>query len=313
MKRLLFTILVCGLFVGLQAQNNNPGVTSQGQLDTVRNTRLNPTEQNEQIQSNFVDQFGKTGQRPGLSPYGQRLNAIIKLSGSVVTCSVSWNLADLTLNAVDSGDYVLPVMERGLCYGLAENPTLTMANVITVVDTTISGNGFGDYEVSLSGLQPATTYHARAYAVTLYDTVYGDDIPISTPARTYCTVTDAHVDNSIYTSTTGGLETLKDESDNEILTVTDQDGNVYPVVQIGSQCWMAVNLRTKHFSDGTAISTSNSSSEYTPYYYDYSSSNIPLVQRGYLYNWNATMKGSSTEGTQGVCPTGWHVPTRDEY
>lgn len=318
MKRLLFIILaLCGWFVGLQAQNTNTtdskGVTSQGQLDTVRNTRLNPATQDEPIQSNFVDQFGKTGQRPGLSPHGQRLNAVVKLSGSVITCSISWDQADMTTSVADSGDYALPVIERGVCYGLEANPTLTMTTVTKVVDTTISGNGYGDFEVSLSGLQPGTTYHACAYAVTMYDTVYGDDIPISTLARTYCTVTDAHIDDGIYTTTTGGLEALKSGSNNEILTVTDQDGNVYPVVQIGSQCWMAVNLRTKHYSDGTVISTSNSRSYYYPYYYDYSSSNIPLVQRGYLYNWKATMNGSSTEGAQGVCPTGWHVPTRNEY
>ena len=130
MKRVLFTILaLCVLCVGLQAQNtnttDNKGVTSQGQLDTVRNTRVHPTTQNEQIQGKFVDQFGKTGQRPGLSPYGQRLNAIIKVtSSSIVNNSVLATTASITATVSDSGDYALPIIERGVCYADTANPTL---------------------------------------------------------------------------------------------------------------------------------------------------------------------------------------------
>ena len=109
-----------------------------------------------------------------------------------------------------------------------------------------------------------------------------------------------------------GLETV--ESGN-IISVKDYDGNEYPVVEIGSQCWMAVNLRTTHYADGSSVpaGTTSISSTTAPYYYDYSSSSIPLVQRGYLYNWPATMKSTTMAGTQGVCPTGWHVPTKAEW
>jgi hypothetical protein len=183
MKRLLFTILaLCVLCVGLQAQNTNTtnqkGVTSQGQLDTVRNTREHPTTQDEPIQSNFVDQFGKTGQRPGLSPYGQRLNAIIKVtSSSIVNNSVLATTASIAATVSDSGDYALPIIERGVCYADTANPTLLTA---TKVAASISGKGFGNFNVSLSGLQPNTAYHARVYAVSMYDTVYGADLTFTT-------------------------------------------------------------------------------------------------------------------------------------
>ncbi len=112
-------------------------------------------------------------------------------------------------------------------------------------------------------------------------------------------------------------------------TVIDYDSNVYNTVQIGSQCWMKENLRTTHYADGTAISAGFSISPYSgnvyfqssytePYYYDYSNEILPLESRGYLYNWSAVMNGepssaSNPSGVQGICPTGWHVPSNAEW
>ena len=102
-------------------------------------------------------------------------------------------------------------------------------------------------------------------------------------------------------------------------TLTDYEGNVYATVQIGNQCWMRDNLRTTHYADGTAIPLDSSyTSSAEPYYYDYSSSIIPLTQRGYLYNWPAVMRGASSSsanpsGVQGICPNGWHVPSDAEW
>ena len=102
-------------------------------------------------------------------------------------------------------------------------------------------------------------------------------------------------------------------------TVTDYDGNVYNTVQIGNQCWMKENMRTTHFSDGTGLSTSMYNYSLTdPYYYNYTSSGIPLEERGYLYNWTAAMRGfngsdANPSGVQGVCPVGWHLPSDAEW
>ena len=46
-------------------------------------------------------------------------------------------------------------------------------------------------------------------------------------------------------------------------TVTDIDGNVYETVQIGDQLWMAENLKTTHYRDGSEIPTGYSDSEWT--------------------------------------------------
>ena len=102
-------------------------------------------------------------------------------------------------------------------------------------------------------------------------------------------------------------------------TLTDYDGNTYNTVQIGNQCWMRDNLRTTYYADGTAIPAGETNTDATlPYYYDYISSDIPLTQRGYLYNWPAVMRDASSSsanpsGVQGICPTGWHVPSDEEW
>ena len=97
----------------------------------------------------------------------------------------------------------------------------------------------------------------------------------------------------------------------------DVQGNYYSTVKIGNQCWMKENLRTTKYANGTDIPSGGLSST-EPYYFDYSSSGIPLEQRGYLYNWPAVMHGASSSeanpsGVQGICPTGWHVPSYAEW
>ncbi len=104
-------------------------------------------------------------------------------------------------------------------------------------------------------------------------------------------------------------------------TVTDVEGNVYNTLQIGSQCWMKENLRTSHYSDGTAIPVIEQNyyySDVTPYCYITNNDIQYLPVYGYLYNWPAVMHGSNggsstSSGIQGICPTGWHVPSDDEW
>jgi len=101
--------------------------------------------------------------------------------------------------------------------------------------------------------------------------------------------------------------------------ITDYDGNWYDAVVIGNQVWLASNLRTTHYADGTPIPAGGSTTSDTdPYYYDYSTSGLPLKNRGYLYNWPAVMKGAASSnlnpsGVQGIAPTGWHVPSDAEW
>ena len=103
-------------------------------------------------------------------------------------------------------------------------------------------------------------------------------------------------------------------------TVTDNDNNTYNTVQIGSQCWMKENLRTTKYPDGTSIAygQGQSTSTTTGYYYHPNNNSGNDVTYGLLYNWNAAMNAGSASssvpsGVQGICPAGWHLPSRSEW
>jgi uncharacterized protein (TIGR02145 family) len=103
--------------------------------------------------------------------------------------------------------------------------------------------------------------------------------------------------------------------------VSDFDGNSYDAVQIGNQIWMKTNLKTTHYADGTAINLisdnttwaalADNNTDASMCYYNNNASN-EVATYGALYSWAAAMKGSTTEATQGVCPTGWHLPSDTE-
>ena len=97
--------------------------------------------------------------------------------------------------------------------------------------------------------------------------------------------------------------------------VEDIDGNKYDAVKIGNQVWMAENLKTTRYADGTEIQLAKDSIA-SRYYPGSKSDNVETY--GYLYNWGAVMHNSPSSnenpsGVQGICPTGWHVPSTSEW
>jgi hypothetical protein len=97
--------------------------------------------------------------------------------------------------------------------------------------------------------------------------------------------------------------------------VKDIDGNNYKTVYIGTQEWMAENLKTSKYSDGTAIPNvidNNQWSKLTIGAWSYYNNDaVNNTKYGKLYNWYTV--NPTTNENKNVCPTGWHVPTDADW
>lgn len=117
--------------------------------------------------------------------------------------------------------------------------------------------------------------------------------------------------SGIYSRVITLLPTHNQNIDFGFVDCTDGDGNHYPVVMIGNQIWMAENLKTTKYSNGTAIPLVTDNVSWaalsSPAYCWYDNDSITHgTAYGALYNWFAVETGN-------LCPTGWHVPTDAEW
>ena len=226
--------------------------------------------------------------------YERSFTTLEDLTGITVTTSAATNIVhnSATLN----GDFTNPnnfSITKGFEWKATEDGSYT----------SVSANDPA-FSYSLAGLAVNRAYTYRAFVTTSQGTIYGNEQSFTTE-KGYCpNVTKRS--NEIQHHLTG------------IDSLIDVDGNRYAVVQIGSQCWMAENLRTTKYSDGDTIKLNNTHFPYTPsrYYPKGDTNNISTY--GYLYNWTAMLGTESPSdavpsGVQGVCPTGWHLPSAGEW
>lgn len=150
------------------------------------------------------------------------------------------------------------VTDRGVCWSTSSTPTIFDAH-------TFDGGGTGSFISNLIGLTPNTPYYVRAYATNGSGTAYGNQISFTT------------VSGSPFGEPCPGIPTITDP----------RDGQVYPTVQIGSQCWLQKNMNYE---------TGNS------WCYDNITSNCSTYGR--LYDWSTAL---------GACPSGWHLPSDAEW
>ena len=97
-------------------------------------------------------------------------------------------------------------------------------------------------------------------------------------------------------------------------TVKDVDGNVYKTVLIGTQTWMAENLKTTKYNDSTTIpffGYTGWGELSTPGYCWMGNQVILKNSFGALYNGYTV--DAANNGGKNVCPTGWHVPSDAEW
>jgi uncharacterized protein (TIGR02145 family) len=171
-----------------------------------------------------------------------------------------------------------PVTARGICWSTSQYPTISDNH-------TVDGSGTGTFTSLISGLNADTTYYVRTYATNSTCTGYGNIVSF------------------VAQENGGGGEPCP-----ETPTVT-YEGQVYNTVQIGSQCWFRENLNVGVMINGSNNSSNNGQTEKYCYNNEPDFCNI----YGGLYRWDEMMNYTTFQGAQGICPTGWHIPSIAEW
>lgn len=156
------------------------------------------------------------------------------------------------------------------------------------------------------------------YAVTFLDNT---GVPLQCSGTGYDTYNEWRtklskiVSSGAYGSATRAIDIAIEPPACDVATVDDTDGNTYDTVAVGNQCWMKQNMRVGNRINSGTNQTNNSVIEK----YCYNDNNTdctamhPNEPDGGLYTWDEAMQYVSTEGAQGICPTGWHIPSVSEW
>ncbi len=199
------------------------------------------------------------------------------LSGTILLTTmqpVNIRLTSATCGGDITDDGGAPLTSRGVVWDTSQEPTLERN-----AGKTTDGTGIGSFTSSLTGLTGYSTYYVRAYASNSVGTCYGNQVSFKT------SMPDGPGD-----------------------PVTDADGNSYSTVWINGLLWMAENLKTTKYNDGTDIPLVTDKTEWlktTPAYCWYNNDLANKNPYGALYNGYAVQ-------TRKLCPTGWHVPSLAE-
>lgn len=165
------------------------------------------------------------------------------------------------------------IVSYGHCWSTSPNPTI---NDFKVTKSGKPGKQV-DFTSQLTGLASGTDYYVRAFATTDETTIYSDEISFKTTQ------------------------------------LMDVEGNIYKTVTIGTQTWMAENLKTTKYRNGDAIGTTSPatldiSGEVSPKYQWASNGDDANVKDyGRMYTWFAATD------SRNICPAGWHLPTDAEW
>jgi len=120
-------------------------------------------------------------------------------------------------------------------------------------------------------------------------------------------------DNQILKISNGNL--IWSSQDGYSKSIYDINGNLYKTVNIGTQQWMAENLKVTNYNDGTDIPNIKDNTQWssltTGAWAYYNNDEAYNTISGKLYNWYAV--SPTTNDNKNICPTGWHVPTDAEW
>lgn len=100
-----------------------------------------------------------------------------------------------------------------------------------------------------------------------------------------------------------------DSTSRAITNSVFENGYIIPTIEIAGKTWMAANANFGVKIAKTQSQTNNGIVEK----HCYSDIDNNCSQLGGLYTWNEVMQYSSVAGSQGICPSGWHIPVLSEY
>ncbi len=215
--------------------------------------------------------------------YGNQVTFITKQIATLTTTEVT---SITSINAISGGNIINngggEIIAKGVYWGT--DPDL---NVFS--GATDDGSGPDPFVSYLSDLTPKTTYYVKAFVLTKVGKAFGPTISFTTPE----------------------MSPIVFNPDLTYGRVSDIDGNEYKTIQIGTQEWMAENLKTTKYIDGKSIPNVTDFKEWsdltTGAFCWYKNDSFSYkASYGALYNW-------FTVNTDKLCPAGWHVPSDEEW
>jgi uncharacterized protein (TIGR02145 family) len=247
----------------------------------------------------------------------KKIFILLSLSVNLFSCKKDTATPNNTnTNTSTSNDPSIASFE---CSGVKINGTLVKDKAASSVSATVSYTGG-------NGKTYITTTHTSKGVVGLTATLQAGTLANGAGVLTYSiTGTPTSAGNASFEISLGGKTcainvTVDDVVQNSTSgygsNISDIDGNTYKTVYIGSQQWMAENLKVSKYNDGTAIPNITDNTQWksltTGAWAYYNNDAVNNAKYGKLYNWYAVSQTSN--GNKNVCPSGWHIPSdADEW
>lgn len=223
----------------------------------------------------------------------------LTIKGGTPPYEIAWSngMSTVDIDNLAAGDY---------SYTISDNSGYTTSNTLTITEpeelrltaelaNSNIGNSDGSIDITVVGGTPPYTYLWSNSETT-------EDINKLGQGRYIVTIHDSN--SCEYTASWDIWDTYTDS----------RDGTIYKTVKIGDQIWMAENLNIGSRINAVVEQKDNTILE--KYCYNNLESNCDIY--GGLYQWNEMMQFSLTDNgsigiTQGICPSGWHIPTDQEW
>lgn len=199
--------------------------------------------------------------------------------------------------ATDSSTMIMHLQNNGNVGIATDSPSEKLEVNGTVKATSFVGDG--SKLTGINNQNAATKTYADSVSSLFYISGIGDTLFLGHGKYIIINGISSNNPNGIGIKVTNGID------------LTDIDGNIYHSVIIGTQTWMAENLKVTHYRNGELIPNVTDSTIWSNLttgarcYYNNDSATYASTY-GTLYNWY-------TVNTGNLCPTGWHVPTDAEW